>query len=236
MRGCLITIAALVLVMGTAAWFLLPPVAGTVAEGALVAAGFDADTSTVTVDSDPPLKLLTLKADALRIRATNVAFRGVEAASADITLSDVAVVDQSFRTLKGSLKGVRFKPEHGAELGVPLVELSGTPHQVTATLTLPKADAEALAVAAVENAVGITPSSVVLTAPDRVAMTVGGLTVNARLRVGADGSLDLVPPSGSDLGSVELVSPGVELPVRVESFTIVDGGLILVATLDPGLR
>ena len=55
-------------------------------------------------------------------------------------------------------------------------------------------------------------------------------------RVGADGSLDLVPPSGSDLGSVELVSPGVELPVRVESFRIVDGGLILVATLDPGLR
>ena len=36
MRGCLITIAALVLVMGTAAWFLLPPLAGTVAEGALV--------------------------------------------------------------------------------------------------------------------------------------------------------------------------------------------------------
>jgi hypothetical protein len=236
MRGCLITIAALIVVMGTAAWFLLPPLAGTVAEGALVAAGFDADSSTVTVESDPPLRLLTLTADALRIRATNVAFRGVEAASADITLSDVAVVDQSFKTIKGSLKGVRFKPEHGAELGVPLVQLSGTPDQVQATLTLPKADAEALAVAAVENAVGITPSSVVLTSPDMVRLTAGGLTLNARLRVSGDGSLDLIAPAGSELGGVELISPGVELPVRVESFKIVDGGLILVATLDPGLR
>ncbi len=236
MRGCLITIAALTVVMVTAAWFLLPPLAGTVAEGALVAAGFKADTSTVTVESDPPLKLLGLTADALRIRATNIAFRGVEAASADITLGDVAVVDQSFKTLKGSLKGVRFKPEHGAELGVPLVELSGTADQVTATLTLPKADAEALAVAAVENAVGITPSSVSLTSPDNVRLTAGGLTVAARLRVGDDGSLDLVAPSGSDLGSVELISPGVELPVRVESYKIVDGGLILVASLDPGLH
>jgi len=236
MRGCLITIAALVVVMVTAAWFLLPPLAGTVAEGALVAAGFKADTSTVTVGSDPPLKLLTLTADALRIRATNVAFRGVEAASADITLTDVAVVDQSFKTLTGSLKGVRFKPEHGAELGVPLVDLSGTPDQVTATLTLPKADAEALAVAAVENAVGITPSSVALTSPDKVRVTAGGLTVDARLRVGDDGSLDLIAPSGSDLGAVELISPGVELPVRVESYRILDGGLTLVATLDPGLH
>jgi hypothetical protein len=235
MRGCLVTIAALVLVMGTAAWFLLPPLAGTVAEGALVAAGFDADTSTVTVESDPPLRLLTLRADAVRIRATNVAFRGVEAATADITLGDVAVVDQSFKTLEGTLKGVRFKPEHGAELAVPLVELSGTPKAVKATLTLPAADAQALAVAAVENAVGITPSSVVLAAPDGVRLTAGGLTVMARLQVGTDGSLDLVAPTGSNLGAIELVSPGVELPVKVDSFRIVDGGLVLVTTLDPGL-
>lgn len=235
MRGCLITIVGLVVVMGAAAWFLLPPLAGTLAEGALVAAGFDADASTVTVEADPPLRLLTLKADALRIRATNVTFRGVEAASADITLHDVAVLDQSFETLEGTLKGVRFRPEHGAELGVPLVELTGTPDKVRATLSLPAADAEALAVAAVENAVGITPSSVALTSPDRVRLTAGGLTVNARLAVGADGSLDLIAPSGSNLGSVEVISPGVELPVRIESFKIVDGGLILVATVDPGL-
>jgi hypothetical protein len=235
MKGCLITIVGLVLVMAAAAWFVLPPLAGTVAEGALVAAGFDADTSTVTVESDPPLKLLTLNADTLRIQATNVAFRGVEAASADITLSDVAVIDRSFQTLKGTLKGVRFKPEHGAELGVPLVQVSGTPDKVRATLDLPAADAEALAVTAVEDAVGITPSSVVFAAPDRVRVTAGSLIVNGRLALKDDGSLVLVAPSGSDLGSVELVSPGVELPVRVESFKIVDGGLILVATVDPGL-
>ncbi len=235
MRGCLVTIVVLVLGMGTAVWFLLPPLAGTLAEGALVAAGFDADSSTVTVESDPPLKLLTLRADAIRIRATNVAFRGLDAASADITLSDVAVVAQSFGTLRGSLKGVRFQPEHGAELAVPLVRLSGTPNQVRATLDLPAADAQALAVAAMENAVGITPSSVVLAAPDRVRMTAGGLAVDGRLALGADGSLVLTAPAGSNLGSVELISPGVELPVRIESFKIVNGGLILVATLDPGL-
>jgi hypothetical protein len=235
MRGCLVTIVVLLLVMGGAAWFLLPPLAGVVAEGALVGAGFDADTSTVTVGSDPPLRLLTLRADSLRVRATNVAFRGVQAASADITLGDVAVLDRSFKTLKGSLKGVRFKPEHGPEVGIPLVELNGTPARIRATLTLPAADAEALAVAAVENAVGITPSSVRLTAPDRVQLTAGGLTVNARLAVGADGTLVLKAPSGSNLGSIDIISPSPELPIRIESFDIVDGGLTLVATLDPDL-
>lgn len=236
MRGCLVTIALLILVLGAAAWFLLPPLAGAVAEGALVAAGFDADTSTVTVEADPPLRLLTLKADAVRIRATNVVFRGVEAASADITLGDVAVIDRSFKTLNGTLKGVRFQPSHGAELGVPLVRVSGTPDRVRATLDLSAADAEALAAAAVQDAVGIAPSQIALAAPDRVALTVGGLTVNGRLAVSADGKLMLIATSGSGVGSVALVSPGTELPVRVESFRIVDGGLTLVASLDPGLR
>lgn len=236
MRGCLATIALLILVLGAAVWFLLPPLAGAVAQGALVAVGFDADTSTVTVEADPPLRLLTLEADAVRIRATNVVFRGVEAASADITLGDVALIDRSFGTLDGTLKGVRFQPSRGTELGVPLVRLVGTPDRVRATFDLPAADAEALAAAAVREAVGIAPSQIVLAAPDRVALTVGGRTVNGRLAVSADGKLNLIGTPGTDLGSVALVSPGVELPVRVESFRIVDGGLTLVVSLDPGLR
>jgi hypothetical protein len=235
-RGCLVTIAALIVAIGVAAWFLLPPAAGAVAEAALVAAGFHADTSTVTVESDPPLRLLTLSADTARIRATNVLFRGVEAASADITLGDVAVIDHSFKTLEGTLKGVRFQPGHGPELGVPLVHLSGTPDRVRATLDVPAADAEAMAAAAVQGAVGIAPSRTVLAAPDRVAITVGGRTINGRLAVAADGSLALIAPAGSPVGSVALVSPSAELPIRVESFRIVDGGLTVVVTLDPGLR
>lgn len=235
MRGCLITIVFLLGIAVGATWFVLPPLVGTLAQGALVAAGFEADSSIVTVSADPPPRLLTLKADSIRIEASNVTYRGLRATSAVITLHDVAFAERTFRTVDGTLKGVRFQPENGPELGVPLVRLSGPADRIRATLTLPAADAEALAAAAVEGAIGITPRSVALTDPDRVQVDVGGLVVAARLAVREDGALTLVAPSGGPIGSIALVVPGSALPFRIESFEVVDGGLVIVATFLAGL-
>jgi hypothetical protein len=229
-RGCLITIVFLLGIAVAATWFVLPPLVGTLSQGALVAGGFEADSTTVTVSADPPPRLLTLKADSIRIQATNLTYRGLRSTSADITLHDVAFAERTFKTIDGTLKGVRFQPETGPELGVLVVRLDGPADRIRATMTLPGADAEALASAAVESAIGITPRSVALTDPDRVEVDVGGLVVAARLGLRADGALMLEAPSGSPIGSIALVVPGSDLPFRVESFEIADGGLVIVAT------
>lgn len=230
MRGCLVTVAFLLAIAAAATWFVLPPLVGTLAQGALAAAGIEADSTTVTVSADPPPRLLTLKADSIRIQATNLTYRGLRSTSADITLRDVAFVERTFGTVDGTLKGVRFQPETGPELGVPLVHLNGPADRIRASLTLPAADAEALAAAAVEGAIGITPQRVTLIGPDRVQVEVGGLTVVARLGLRDDGALILEAPSGSPIGSIALVVPGRDMPFRVESFEIADGGLVIVAT------
>jgi hypothetical protein len=229
-RGCLVTNVFLLGIGLLATWFLLPPLMGTATQGALAATGFQADSTTVTVSADPPPKLLTLKADRIRIQATNLSYRGLSATSADITLDDVAFADRTFKTVAGTLKSVRYQPDSGPELAAPLVRLSGPANRIRATVTMPAVDAEALAIAAVEGGTGITPRSVVLSGRDRIQVDVGGLVVTARLAVRDDGALTLEPPTANPMGSIALVTPGPDAPFRVESFDVVDGGLVIVAT------
>ena len=231
MRGCLVTIIVLLAIGVAATWFVLPPLIGTATQGALAATGFVADSTTVTVSADPPPKLLTLNADSIRIQATNLTYRGLSATSVDITLHDVAFAERTFKTVAGTLKGVRYQPDSGPELAAPLVRLTGPVNRIQATVTMPAADSEALAIAAVESGTGITPRSVVLSGKDRIQVDVGGLVVAARLAIGDDGALTLEPPTGNPMGSIALVTPGPNAPFRVESFSVVDGGLVIVATL-----
>ncbi len=101
-------------------------------------------------------------------------------------------------------------------------------------MTLSAADAQALGSSAVERAVGITPSSIRLTAPDRVRIRLGGQTVDGRLAVHSDGSLVLVPPANLSKDPITVLAADPGLGLRVLSFRVVDGGLILVASFDPG--
>ncbi|MEO8230134.1 MAG: hypothetical protein ABI628_10285 [Chloroflexota bacterium] len=231
MRGCLVTLVFLLAIGVAATWFVLPPLIGTATQGALAATGFVADSTTVTVSADPPPELLTLKADSIRIQATNLTYRGLSATSADLTLHDVAFAERTFETVAGTLKGVRYQPDSGPELVAPLVRLTGPVNRIQATVTMPAADAETLAIAAVESGTGITPRSVVLSGKDRIQVDVNGLVVAARLAIGDDGALTLEPPTGNPMGSIALVTPGPDAPFRVESFSVVDGGLVIVATL-----
>jgi hypothetical protein len=233
-RGCLLTLVALVAVIAALIWLALPPLAGTLVQGALVAGGLEATTTVVTVTADPPPRLLSLNADTVEIHATNATIRGLSAAELDVTLHGVSIVDRTFERLDGTLRGVRLTEAAGTEAGIPVVVLSGTSEAVRATMTLTAADAEALGTSAVERTVGITPSSVRLAAPDRVRIAVGGQTVDGRLAVRADGSLVLLPPASLSLDPIVVLAADPTMGLRVLSFRVVDGGLILVATFDPG--
>ncbi len=236
MRGCLVTLGLLVVVVATAAWLLLPPVAGTLAQGALVAAGFNADAMTVTVTSDPPPRLLTLRADEVHVVASNARYQGIKAAGVDITLRDVRLVDRTFARLVGSLDLVTIAGSPGApNITIPHVGLDGTANKVQATFTLPADTVEELVASELVNAIGIAPSRVVLTAPDRVTIEAGGVQIEARLALGKDGSLMLLPPTGAPLDAVTILAPDADTPYTIESFTIADGDLIVVATLEPDL-
>ena len=232
MRGCLVTLALLATIVGLVVWFALPPLVATLAQGALVAAGLEAATTTVDVLADPPPKLLTLTADTIRIRATNARFHGLEAVDVDVTLGDVRLIDRTFGELSGTLDFVTLPASDGQRITIPSVVLSGDAERAQATLTFPKAIAEDLAVGAVKATTGITPDRVTFSGPDRVRITGPGLAVDARLAV-QDGALLLVPPSSDSLGSITLVEPGPSVPVRIDSVRVIDGGLVLLATLDP---
>ena len=234
MRGCLVTLAVLAVIAIAATWFALPPVAGTLAQGALVAAGFNADEMTVTVSADPPPRLLTLRADEVRIQASNARYRGLEAGTVDVTLGDVRLADRTFGSIVGTLDLVTLDGGPGAaDLEIPHVGLGGTGDEVRASLTVPASTVEALASAAVVKAIGIAPSSVVLAAPDRIRIRVGSASIEARLALGPSGALTLVPPTGAPLVAVPIFSPSADAPFTIESVHVANGELVLVATLDP---
>ena len=235
MRGCLVTLALLVGIVLAATWLVLPPVAGTLAQGALVAAGFNADAMTVTVNADPPPRLLGLRADRVRVQATNATFRGLEALDVDLVLHDVRLLDRTFGSIEGTLRHVTTTDGSGAGVTIPIAVVSGTPDRIQATMTFPASDAEELAADAVRKAIGLAPSRVVLTAPDRVRVEAGGLAINARITVDAQGVLKLVPPSGAPIAALTLFEPGPDAPYTIESFRIHDGDLIVVAMLEPDL-
>lgn len=233
MRGCLVSIAVLVTVGLVAGSTLLPRIVSAVAEGALGLAGFSGTNTTVQVIANPPPKLLTLTADALRIHSTNASFRGIQAGEVSLTLHDVHLLDRRSGTLNGTLRDVRFGSAGGARLEIANVELSGTATDARATLTLSSTEVGQLVGTALRTAVGSSPSQITLAAPDRLRAVVGGATVTVRLRVRADGALVLVTPAGPGTSALPLIVPGPATPFRILSFQIVGDSLVLVAGFDP---
>jgi hypothetical protein len=84
MRGCLFILVLAAGVIGAVAWFGSPVLASVVIDSALRGAGYEAATSTVTATADPPPKLLTGRADRVRIQGSDVDFRTFHAASLDL--------------------------------------------------------------------------------------------------------------------------------------------------------
>jgi hypothetical protein len=236
MRGCLFTLLLGAIVLAFALLVGLPAVASAVLTGGITAAGLQADDTTVGVAGDPPTDLLGLHADRVRIRATDATFHGLEIGELDVTLGDVAIIDRTVGTVDGSLVDVRVPDVGGRSLSLPEVALGGGGETVTVSTTIDGADAGTLLADAVEAELGVRPSSVTLSAPDRVAARIG-VAVHARLGVSAAGDLVAEVIDGPEAGrTLTLLRGGDDLPIRLTGVRVTrDGDLRLTGDLEIGL-
>jgi hypothetical protein len=235
-RGCLFTLVAAAIVLAVVVTVGLPAVAAGLLTAGITAAGLQADDTTVTVRSDPPTDLIGMHVDHVRVLATDATFRGLEIGRLDLTLDDVAVLSRTAGTVDGTLDDVTV-PLATGDVHLDRITVAGTADHITATTTIPKAQAEALVSEGIEQQTGVRPDSVTLTSPDKVTIrAAGGLELQGRLVVTADGNLVLRgegPLAGHD---AVLVRGGEDLPIELTDVRVTQaGGLRLSGDLAIGL-
>jgi hypothetical protein len=236
MRGCLFTLLlgavaiALLVVVG------LPQVYAGIMTGALTAAGLQADDTTVHVESDPPTDLLRLHADTVTVRATDATFRELAIGSLDLTLHDVAIIDRTADSIDGTLSDVDVTLTSGATVTLDEIRVAGDPDAIRATTTIDGDEAESLIAAAVEERIGIRPTSVRLAAPDTLTIK-AGVTVAGRLAVNADGDLVVhLTEDPAGIGELVLLRGTTDLPIGLTDVAVTPAGdLRLVGDLSIGI-
>jgi hypothetical protein len=235
-RGCLFTLLLGAIVLGFGVYVGLPAAASAVLTAGITAAGLQADDTTVTVSSKPPTDLLGLHADRVRVQATHATFRGLGIGSLDVVLGDVAIVDRAAGTVDGELADVTVPDVGGRPLVLAAITLSGGGERVSASTTIGSAEAEALLADAVEAQLGVRPTAVTLSAPDKVVARVG-IAVHARLGVSTAGDLEAEILDGPEAGRVlTLLGAGADLPIHLTSVRVTAAGdLRLTGDLAIGL-
>jgi hypothetical protein len=224
MRGCLFTLLLGAVVIGVIVVIGLPAIAAGVLTGAVSAAGLVADDTTVTVSSDPPTDLLGLRADTVRVTASDASFRGLEMGSLDLVLGDVSLLDRSAGAVDGELTDVTIRAGSGP-VRLDRITIGGTAEAITATAVVPNAEAEALIADAVEAQTGSRPTAVTLTAPDGLSVTVRGQTLKGRFVVNGRGDLVVRGTSGVIKDTdVALIRGGDDLPIELTSVRVLQGG------------
>jgi hypothetical protein len=233
-RGCLtflLVVAATVLI---ASWLFLPAAAAGVMTGALGPAGFSGSGTALTVTADPPIALLGLHADRIRVRSTNATFHEVRMARVDVSLGDVGLLDRTAGSVDGKLTGVEIDQPGGAPIRASSVVLSGSSAAIRATLTLSTEDVSAIARSAFAGVAGASPSRVTLARPDRVTVVVGAQSLAGRLVVDAAGALVFHPtiPVAGITGDIYLIRPGPDVPLRIRTVSLAPTGATITATID----
>jgi hypothetical protein len=223
MRGCLFTLAlgavviALIVVVG------LPQVAAGMVTTAVTAAGLQADDTSVTVSSDPPTDLVGLRADRVRVRATDATFRDLVIGELDLVLGDVSILDRSAGSVEGTLTDVTITGLGGREVTLDEIAVAGGGDDVTATTLLDGAVAERLIADAVEERTGARPDSVSLRDPDRLVIE-AGIEVGGTLDVDRAGNLVLeLDDNPLGLEEVVLLRGGEDLPIRLTDVLVTPG-------------
>lgn len=229
MRGCLGFIV-LCLVLGVAAWFVLPVAVHGAATASLAAAGFNGTDTSVRVEVSPA-RVVSVHADALEIHSTMASFRELEMTVVNLTLHDVGLLDRSFSSIDGTLTGVRYQQPGGWTFQASQVTVSGALGSARLDIRLSPADVRAVASSVGQASLGTAPSQVILSAPDHISLTLGSQTIAGRLSIDSQGGLDLVPGTGAG-SSIGLLGPTAGLPLKLRSFEITAGGLEVIATID----
>jgi hypothetical protein len=234
MRGCLTWFFLVLAVLLVATWVFAPVVAAGLVSAGLGTAGFESTDKKVTVIADPPIELLTLRADEVRIQATDARFSGLRIASVDLTLGGVGLGGRQAESVEGTLTGVQVPSPLGTPATISSISLNGSSADLRAILTLNVKDVQALASAAVEGQMGSTPTKVTLAAPDKVSVVASGITVRGRLVVDKAGGLVLVttyPAGFSD--PIDIIRPGPTQPLRFTSIILRSSGATVTALVDP---
>jgi hypothetical protein len=224
MRGCLFTLTlgaaviALIVVVG------LPQVAAGMVTTAVTAAGLQADDTTVTVSSDPPTDLVGLRADRVRVRATDATFRDLAIGELDLLLRDVSILDRSAGAVDGTLTDVTIEDLGGRAVTLDEIAVAGGGEELTATTVIDGSVAEGLVADAVEERTGARPASVELRAPDRLVINVG-IEVGGTLDVDVAGNLVLeVDDNPLGLEEAVLLRGGEDLPIRLTDVLVTPDG------------
>ncbi len=235
MRGCLFTLLVGAIVVGFVVVVGLPLIAAGIITGGLTAAGLQSDDTKVTVSSNPPTDLLGLHADSVRITATDATFRGMRIGRLDLALGDVRVLERTAGAVDGSLDAVTVTVGKDT-VTLSSIDLLGAGDAITATTTIPNAEAEALIADAVERELGTRPTSITLATPD-VLTVKAGITATGRLAVTRAGDL-VVQADAGPLGTLQavLLQGGDDLPIRLTSVKVTKAGDVkLVGDLSIGL-
>jgi hypothetical protein len=228
MRGCLTFLVVVALLVGVGGWFLLPPATGALVGTGLVVSGLRGTDTKVEVSADPPFELLTGHADSVSITSSSATWGQLSAATLEVNLSDVGLVDRTFDRIDGRLTGVSLADDNGATIGVSSVILGGTRQAPTATLGLSSLAVELLVGRAVASELPATPERVRLQAPDRLVLEAASRSVTGRLAIDA-GALVL---RLQGVGTVSIYDPGQSAPFRLRSVSVTADELSLGASIN----
>ena len=217
---------------GAVLWVALPVAASTLAGAAVGAAGLHGNDVAVSVSADPPIKLLLLEADTVRVRSGPSTWRGVAFGQLDLTFSGLRLGAGS-GTVEGRLDRVDFPDGAGTTVRAGSVLLSGAASAPEVRVEFAAADFESLVRRALPAGLSGASTVVELAPPDEVRIhTVLGEVV-ARIVVGPNGRLDLVL-SGPAVGTVTIaiLEPGAAIPMRLRSVEVDGGNVVLHGTVD----
>jgi hypothetical protein len=229
-RGLLVAISLLLVFALLFVWVALPPIMGGVAVGILRDQGVHSDDMRVEIGADPPLRLIGLTADRVRLRASGVSIDRLQAEGIDVTLNEVDLRAQTFESVEGHLDGVRVTPPEGPTIAAKTVVISGPPEAAAMTLTLDENDVARLIRSQVARLVGADVTSVALNAPDEMTIETNVATVRGRLAIDEGGGL--VFQEGLGRFAFDLFRAGPGEPVRLDALRIGGSNLVVTGTVN----
>jgi hypothetical protein len=232
MLGSLFRVVLTLVLAGAVLWIALPLAASAAAGAAVGAAGLHGEGVTVSVGADPPLKMLLLEADTLRVRSGPSTWSGVTFGQLDLTFTGLRLGAEP-RTVEGRLDRVEFPDSTGAILRAATVFVSGAASTPDVRVELAAADFESLVGRALPAGLSGPSALIELVAPDQVRIHTALGEIVARLVVGQDGRLSLAL-SGAGVGrvTIALLEPDATLPLRLQSVEVDGGNVVLRGTVD----
>jgi len=232
MRGCLFVILFAAAVLGVGAWFLAPTLAAAVIDGALQSSGFAADSKTLTVAADPPVRLLVGRADRIDLDAQGVRWRTLAATRLGLEVDDVDLFARTARTVHGRFDGVAVTDGEGTpstSTAVATITFEGPAGAAITTVDVDGESVRALVTAAVLRAFGARLTGVQLVPPNGLRLVAPGMSIDGALVVDVGGhGIGL----SNRLGTVPIVTVDPSLPLRIEAVQVDATTLTIRGVLD----